>query len=89
MDWSRFLSAPKHVEEAKAMVATEHHGAGHGESKDSHAADSHAEDLMLEDTHAEATHGEDHMTLHTMNTYYTNYKTSHGQHFMLQPSSFL
>ena len=26
-----FLSAPKTVEEAKAMVATEHHGAGHGE----------------------------------------------------------
>ena len=28
-----FLSAPKTVEEAKAMVATEHHGAGHGEEQ--------------------------------------------------------
>ena len=44
-----FLSAPKTIEEAKAMVAASHHEAGHGED---HAATT---------THAdEAAHGEDH-----------------------------
>jgi len=32
-----FLGAPKNIAEAKAMVATEHHGEGHGEAADNHA----------------------------------------------------
>lgn len=64
-----FLSAPKTVEEAKAMVATEHHGAGHGEEQASdHAAPAHAE--TAHETHhqeghgEEAAHGEAHDTSH-------------------------
>ena len=61
-----FLSAPKTVEEAKAMVATEHHGAGHGEE---HAEEAHAEESthdahQSEDHAAESAHGEEHDASH-------------------------
>ena len=61
-----FLSAPKTVEEAKAMVATEHHGGGHGEE---HADEAHAEESthdthQTEDHAAEAAHGEEHDASH-------------------------
>jgi hypothetical protein len=63
-----FLSAPKTVEEAKAMVATEHHGAGHGEEQSSdHAAPVHAEtahDTPQEEGHGESAHGEEHDASH-------------------------
>ena len=63
-----FLSAPKTVEEAKAMVATEHHGAGHGEEQSSdHAAPVHAEtahDTHQEEGHGEVAHEEDHDASH-------------------------
>ena len=63
-----FLSAPKTVEEAKAMVATEHHGAGHGEEQSSdHAAPAHAEtahDTHQEEGHGEVAHGEEHDASH-------------------------
>jgi hypothetical protein len=61
-----FLSAPKTVEDAKAMVATEHHEAGHGEE---HADKAHAEESthnahQKEDHAAEAAHGEEHDASH-------------------------
>ena len=63
-----FLSAPKTVEEAKAMVATEHHGAGHGEEQSSdHPAPVHAEtahDTHQEEGHGEVAHEEDHDASH-------------------------
>ena len=63
-----YLSAPKTVEEAKAMVATEHHGAGHGEEQSSdHAAPVHAEtahDTPQEEGHGESAHGEEHDASH-------------------------
>ncbi|MCH1417280.1 MAG: quinol:cytochrome C oxidoreductase [Flavobacteriaceae bacterium] len=63
-----FLSAPKTVEEAKAMVATEHHGAGHGEEQSSdHAAPVHAEtahDTHQEEGYGEVAHEEDHDVSH-------------------------
>ena len=63
-----FLSAPKTVEEAKAMVATEHHGAGHGEEQSSdHAAPAHAEtahDTHQEEGHGEVAHEEEHDASH-------------------------
>ena len=63
-----FLSAPKTVEEAKAMVATEHHGAGHGEEQSSdHAAPAHAEtahDTHQEEEHGEVAHEEEHDASH-------------------------
>ncbi len=63
-----FLSAPKTVEEAKAMVATEHHGVGHGEEQASdHAAPVHAEtshDTHQDEGNGEAAHGEEHDASH-------------------------
>lgn len=63
-----FLSAPKTVEEAKAIVATEHHGAGHGEEQSSdHAVPVHAEtahDTPQEEGHGESAHGEEHDASH-------------------------
>ena len=63
-----FLSAPKTVEEAKAMVATEHHGVGHGEEQASdHAAPVHAEtahDTHQDEGNGEAEHGEEHDASH-------------------------
>ena len=63
-----FLSAPKTVEEAKAMVASEHHGAGHGEEQSSdHAAPVRAEtahDNHKEEGHGEVAHGEEHDASH-------------------------
>ena len=63
-----FLSAPKTVEQAKAMVATEHHGAGHGEEHSSdHAAPVHAEtahDTHQEEEHGLAAHGGEHDASH-------------------------
>ena len=62
-----FLSAPKTVEEAKAMVATEHHGAGHAEEHASdHAAPSHAETAhdTHKEEHGEAAHAEEHDASH-------------------------
>jgi hypothetical protein len=63
-----FLSAPKTVEQAKAMVATEHHGAGHGEEHSSdHAAPVHAEtahDTHQEEEHGLAPHGGEHDASH-------------------------
>mgnify|MGYP001367389160 FL=1 len=61
-----FLSAPKTVEDAKAMVATEHHEGGHGEE---HADEAHAEESthdahQTEDHSAEAAHGEEHDASH-------------------------
>ena len=61
-----FLSAPKTVEDAKAMVATELHGGGHGEE---HAEEAHAEESthdahQTEDHAAEAAHGEEHDASH-------------------------
>ena len=61
-----FLSAPKTVEDAKAMVATEHHGGGYGEE---HADEAHAEESthdahQTEDHAAEAAHGEEHDASH-------------------------
>ena len=61
-----FLSAPKTVEDAKAMVATEHHEGGHGEE---HADEAHAEESthdthQTEDHAAEAAHGEEHDASH-------------------------
>jgi hypothetical protein len=67
-----FLNAPKNVAEAKAMVATEHHGASHAESKDIHAEDSHAEGSHAEDTHAEASHREE------------SHDSSHDEHLLHQ-----
>ncbi len=61
-----FLSAPKTVEEAKAMVATEHHGAGHGEehAEAAHADESTHDAHQTEDHAAEAAHGEEHDASH-------------------------
>ena len=63
-----FLSVPKTVEEAKAMVATEHHGVGHGEEQASdHAAPVHAEtahDTHQDEGNGEAAHGEEHDASH-------------------------
>jgi hypothetical protein len=63
-----FLSAPKTVEEAKAMVAKEHHGAGHGEEQSSdHSAPVHTEtahDTHQEEGYGEGAHGEDHDASH-------------------------
>ena len=61
-----FLSAPKTVEDAKAMLATEHHEGGHGEE---HADEAHAEESthdahQTEDHSAEAAHGEEHDASH-------------------------
>ena len=47
-----FLSAPKTIEEAKAMVAASHHGAGHGE--DHATTTAHADEAAHEDEHAAA-----------------------------------
>ena len=43
-----FISAPKTIEEAKAMVATEHHGDGHGKA--------HGETHATDQTHEESAH---------------------------------
>ena len=63
-----FLSAPKTVEEAKAMVATEHHGVGHGEEQASdHAASVRAEtahDTHQDEGNGEVAHGEEHDASH-------------------------
>ena len=46
-----FLSAPKTIEEAKAMVSTSHHGSGHGED--------HGEAHASEEAHADTAHHEE------------------------------
>ena len=61
-----FFSAPKTVEEAKAMVATEHHEGGHGEedAEEAHAEESTHDAHQTEDHAAEAAHGEEHDASH-------------------------
>ena len=69
-----FLSAPQTVEEAKAMVATAHHGAGHGEE---HAAASHHEASA---SHAEDTHGSGHEAA----DHSEGHDSSHDEHLLHQ-----
>ena len=52
-----FLSAPKTIEEAKAMVAASHHDAGHGE--DHAATTTHADEAAHGDDHAAEGHTEE------------------------------
>jgi len=59
-----FLSAPKTIDEAKAMVSTSHHGSGHGEDHDeAHASEeAHADTAHHEEAghHEEETHDASH-----------------------------
>ncbi|SFZ84717.1 quinol:cytochrome C oxidoreductase [Tenacibaculum maritimum] len=54
-----FLTAPKTVEEAKEIIASQHHG-GHGEAHTAPAHDAHVETPAVhkEETKSEETHGE-------------------------------
>ncbi|MDC1522987.1 quinol:cytochrome C oxidoreductase, partial [Flavobacteriaceae bacterium] len=69
-----FLGAPKNITEAKAMVATEHHGEGHGEAAEHHeeATEAHAEDTHAEEAHATEAHAEG------------SHDSSHDEHLLHQ-----
>ncbi|MDA9262767.1 quinol:cytochrome C oxidoreductase [bacterium] len=74
-----FLGAPKNITEAKAMVATEHHGEGHGEAAEHHeeATEAHAEDTHAEEAHATEAHAE---TAHDEGSH----DSSHDEHLLHQ-----
>ncbi len=63
-----FLSAPKTVEEAKAIVATEHHGGGHGEEAVHSSPADHSKEAVHDshqgEAHGEAAHEQDHTASH-------------------------
>ena len=78
-----FLAAPKTVEEAKAMVATEHHGDEHGATTDEHASTTaHATDEHAEEAHGtEEAHGEE---AHASEAHGEEHDASHDEHLLHQ-----
>jgi len=82
-----FLVAPKTVEEAKAMVATAHHGEEHGATADehasttAHASEEHAEEAHAEEAHAAETHAEE---THAEETHGEEHDASHDEHLLHQ-----
>ena len=76
-----FLSVPTTVEEAKAMVTTEHHGEGHGTEMNHAQGSTHTdsdEAMGHEASHAESHHGE------SAGHEETNHDDGHGEHLLHQ-----
>ena len=70
-----FLSAPSTVEEAKAMVATEHHGENHDTDAATHHEDSSHADQTHDNSHQSEGHSESSEQVHD---------TSHDEHLLHQ-----
>ena len=66
-----FLTTPKTVDQAIAMVTDAHHGDGHGSTHDSHG-DDHKTDTHDQGHHQPANHGDEHQEDH------------HGEHLLHQ-----
>ena len=66
-----FLTTPKTVDQATAMVTDAHHGDGHGSIHDSHG-DDHKTDTHDQGHHQPANHGDEHQEDH------------HGEHLLHQ-----
>ena len=85
MDWLAFygfLSAPKTIEEAKAMVAASHHSDGHGET--------HGEDHATATPAEEAQHGDEHgvsSPVHETEAHGEAHDASHDEHVFHQLSN--
>ena len=77
-----FLSAPKTIEEAKAMVAASHHSDGHGET--------HGEDHTTVTPAEEAQHGDEHgvsSPVHETEAHGEAHDASHDEHVFHQLSN--